>query len=192
MKYTFRLITVCVVILFVTAGSVNADLTINLTDDGSGGTNIEFVGSGIVINGGLIFAYADPTNGFTNLGSGFVSDTSITPSSPVFGGATMSDFFVTSAAGGGIGNESIQSNWTPATGFALNTANGQIFNLNAISYSIFNPGSYTLSRWAGGSNVGVVTLNIGAVIPEPGSLAILGVMTIAVISTRRRRINSRP
>jgi hypothetical protein len=175
------------VLLMVTTRTTNADLTINLSPDGLGGTNLEFDGSGTVIDLGSgpgNFAYEDPTNTFFIPVTGTYSDDFITPFTPPLGGGIVDTFFTAAADGGGAYGPYISWFWIgDVVGGDLTTANGLVFNLDTIPFANLHPGSYALSRFGNTADVGDVTLNI---VPEPSAFALASLGLLGLACCRRK------
>jgi len=169
------------------ANHAHAGLILTLSPDGFGGTNLQLNGSGVVLGTGLSGAFV-----YESLGADFfinspeyIVDSTIGPSAPFIGGATMSDFFVTSDFTGTTTGQSIQSFWTPLVGSPLDTSNGLLFNLDDIPFASLIAGTYALTKvnefYA---NVGDVQLVIQSqIVPSPATalLCLLGLGCVAAM-----------
>ena len=169
--------------LFVLSQSASADLTITITDDGNGGANIEFLGSGTLIAGGA-FEYGSAAIDFIP-GFGLAND--MFSSSPAIAGGNLID--MTASAGSpffGTVDRIVFADPGWAVGGDLTTANGLVFSLPNFDSSVLVDGTYNLDR-VGDADVGDVILIVAPVsIPEPSS-GLLIVASALGLAFRRRR-----
>jgi len=162
------------------ASYTHAGLIITLSPDGSGGTNLQFNGSGVVISSGLagVFVYESLGADFFINSPEFIVDSTIDPFAPFIGGATMNDFFVTSDFTGTTTGQSIQSFWAPLVGSPLDTSNGLLFNLDDIPFTSLIVGTYSLTKvnevYADVGDVQLVIQPQVVPLPTTGILCLLG------------------
>ena len=140
--------------------SAQADLTISLTQNANGTTNVEFTGSGTLLATGD-FVYEAVAQDFY---TGPIFGASLLLPNPTIAGGALTNFDIL----GGVPLFSsddmlIMDNpgWT--VGGDLSTANGMVFNASDLLFSSLIPGTYPLTN-GGGADVGAVVLEIG-----PGS-----------------------
>ena len=179
-----RLKTLLAALFLVLAPVVaQANLLINFTADGTGGTNLEFDGSGTVLSSGS-FVYYSPATAFYML-TGWTS--SLVAPNAVLGGGTVGTLF---AGQSGAPAQSVEWFWPGVgNGNSLSDADGLTFDLPTLNFSNFIQGTYALTRFSGFADVGDVTLVIGprAEIPEPASLALIGLGLAGLGFSRRRK-----
>jgi hypothetical protein len=180
MKTRLKTLLAVALVLVTAPMASHADLTISLSDDGAGGTDLQFDGSGIVLIGGD-FAYESLGVDFFSPGGGESSP--ILPTA-VLGGASVTTFF---AGLFGAAGQSIEWFWPGVSvGAPLDDADGLTFNLPDLAFADFNPGSYALTRFNGFADVGAVTLIID-VVPEPSTASLVSLGLLGIAAARRRR-----
>lgn len=182
----------------------NADLTINVTEGAGGTATFELIGSGTVTsNGSATFMSVGLTGTSTDTflvpaldgGASQIDDALTSPIS--LGTASTSRLFYNDFGGiqfpngaTGSGSSNVQSR-LGFGGFDSGIANGSsLSDMNGIytttlSHADFVVGTYDLEVVfpnGGISDLGTVTLNV---VPEPSSLALLGLGGLALMRRRR-------
>ena len=176
--------------------AANADLTLTVTDNGSGGTLWAFSGGTGNLQPGFCCALVGDT---TANPQAFLAAPDLDATVSVFSGTDTFGFtsiFVLNYSGlpgsnGDIFNGiDFQFLGDDDDGRAVSELNGLILLLDDVAFSSFNPGTYTMNSWYTpyGRDLGSFTLNVGGVaIPEPGTLALLGLGFAGLAASRRRK-----
>ncbi len=170
----------CIFSLFLIAfgtQSAHADLTILMSDDGMGGVNVEFMGSGNLVAGGdFIYGSTDDFIGFLPANDMF------TAPEPVIAGGTLTE--VTASPGGFFNPDDRivipDPGWV--VGESLSTANGTVFNLPNFAFSSLTIGTYVLTQ-QGDADVGNVSLIVmAAPAPLKGDVNLDGIVSFLDIN----------
>ncbi len=188
------LISSCITLFCLSGRTANAGLVINMTEVGS---NVVAIGNGTLNTtalststpGGAHTSYVVPSLRYLSLGAS--SATSFAGFNGTFTGPTL-------FGGGGIGfatSATGDSFFFDGTFFAVPSgyasssflSNTTTWASNSLAGLGASPGTYTWTWGTPGTpNADFITLNITAV-PEPGSVALLGLSFILAFAKRKRR-----
>jgi hypothetical protein len=189
--FGFIPIALCVTL----SGVTHAAYVVNLTESGG---NVVAIGSGTINTTDLTFvqfgnagAELDSSDSVVLVGPKVPVTTSIYSglTNPGSFGASIGYFVADSGSGDLVG---VTGNpdwiWLPETynsGSSLNA--NDVFNGQTFASLGLTPGSYVWT-WGSGANADSFTLNIGAqAVPEPASLLLLGMGSLAIFSYARQR-----
>ncbi len=186
MPFTNRFFSIAAMIAILSLAcvqSANADLMITLTEAADGSTNVEFMGSGMLLAGGDFQYSAMAGDDFHTVG--LANGTQNLTPQPVIAGGTIGalDFL----PGLFLSEDQIlisDPGWT--VGGDLSSANPDVFNLATLDFSAnLILGTYDLVN-NGTADVGAVQLKILEV-PEPNALAMLGLASLCCCLMIRKR-----
>ncbi len=188
-----------VTVLCLVSGVASADLVITITETGGGGFSI--VGTGT----GFVTVDSDPGEDdwdFNNFDTNFIANAAVDSVAPDTISGTMTN--VTTSSTVAVTSLRIDSDLlsTGADDFTIKTdaitfLAGEEFAIDfsgsylagTLPFSDLNVGSFILTPTVGDDEevFGIVTVNTVSAVPEPSSLAMLMLCSVAGIFSRRRR-----
>lgn len=174
--------------------TAQGSIMITVEDNGSGGTKMTINVSGTPINltgdtgnqlriGTAGYTFKDSGNGFQDATAGDFQ----------WGGVDSTNISLFDSGGSGLGSAIgiLFQTDIPLTSAFADLAG--VYDLEGITFSGWNPGSYNLVSATGaavfiegdtaGAGLGSITLDV---VPEPSSVALLAMGAVAMISRRRR------
>jgi hypothetical protein len=181
--------------VFLSAGSAKASLIINLVDQNngsllltySGSINMSTLGGPVAVNYNQGPAMFSAFQGFLRVGT-FVDlyNTGATTTPSTFGaGGSIAPTFVAPGSSA-FAADFVAKTLSVPTGYVSNSPiSGSATFSGTLSSNGVNAGTYMYS-WGSGITESVV-LNVSSVIPEPGSMAVLAIGSIASGFAYRRR-----
>lgn len=192
---SLRCLVFVAVSLFFSAGSAKASLIINLVDQGngsllmtySGSINMATLGGPVAVNYNQGTPMFSAFQGYLRIGS-FVDlyNTGSTSPQSTFGtGGQIVPTFVSNSSNA-FAADFVAKTLSVPTGYVSNSpiAGSATFS-GTLSSNGINAGTYMYS-WGSGITESVV-LNVSSVVPEPGSMAVLAIGSIASGFAYRRR-----
>lgn len=185
LRHITKSLLITAAILIVTSSVADADLVFNFSPSSTGGTVVEIIGTGQVLNGGTI--------GFGYDGASLIMDPNVTQSQGtdaaglgiMLDGQAINSFIVDTFSNPVFSQIELTFDGNIGVGAELSDLNG-VYTFDDMDFQFdgFNPGQYVLN-YAYGINVGSVAVNVSAV-PEPSGLSLFS-LTLLVHAIRRRK-----